>query len=1124
MGSAAQFNNPNGGQLDLKGNIYVADTGNHRIRKITPEGLAITVAGTGIPGYLDGLAREAMFNQPIGVCVDSDGAIYVADTGNNRIRKITSDGNVSTIAGSGLAGHKDGSGTSAWFNFPNDLAVDSAGILYVSEFNNHSIRKINRNGGVSTWIGNGTEGYSDGIGQSAKLNRPGGIFLDEGRNLYIAEWGGQRIRKANKDGMVNTIAGTGVAGYLDGNANTAKFYNPDGIAVDAIGYVYVADNGNHAIRRISPTGWVETVAGSGTAGYMEGDGAKAQFANPSGIGLDFYGSLYVSDFWNHRLRKIEITRPASIGRQPQSQIACTGSNVLLSVTVVGTPPLTYQWQKDGFNLPGLHTNTLQLTKIRPKDAGDYQVIVSNFLGMAISQKAQIAVTGMVYFITNEVWVKTLAGNDNPGYANGTGSQAQFTNPDGGYTDSMGNIYVADVRNHCIRKVNADGIVIKLAGTGSPGFLDGPVDQAMFSFPLGICTDDKGNIYVADTGNNRIRKITADGHVSTVAGNGQAGYHDGAGSDAQFNFPNDIAIDKEGSLFVCELNNHTIRKISSNGIVITWVGNGFSGYVNGPRLNARLNQPSGICLDKEGNLFIAERAGHRIRKVTLLENVTSFAGTGKAGYLDGNAGFAQFRYPSGLFVDLQGYVYIADSGNHVIRRISPNNWVETVAGAGVAGFADGEGSEALFASPSGIGLDGKGNLYVTDYLNFRIRTITTARPLEIYEHTQNQIAAAGANVNLSISAWGTPPLFYQWLKDGKIIECATNSSLILTNTHQAQSGSYSVIISNRTESIQSPVILLETRPWLKVIQTESEVALEYHLSQRGGEAAIYQAESLEGLLSSYALLTTLDPQVAEGRVLLTHWQSQAKKFYFLIEGSLLNPNPQRLVWIAPGVFMMGSPSTDKDRESDESPQTQVAITQGFWISKYEVTQKEFQTVMGNNPSYFTGDLNLPVEQVSWFDATNYCDKLTAQERSAGRIPAGYAYRLPTEAEWECACRAGTTTRFSYGDDLNYASLGIFAWFDDNSNGVSHPVGQKQPNPWRLYDMYGNVFEWCMDWYGVYPGGYLTNPTGPNGGQYRVVRGGGWNLFGWFCRSACRDGYSPIGTYNRIGFRPVLAPIH
>ena len=238
-------------------------------------------------------------------------------------------------------------------------------------------------------------------------------------------------------------------------------------------------------------------------------------------------------------------------------------------------------------------------------------------------------------------------------------------------------------------------------------------------------------------------------------------------------------------------------------------------------------------------------------------------------------------------------------------------------------------------------------------------------------------------------------------------------------------------------------------------------------------------------------------------------------------------PTNLVFIPPGTFMMGSPTNEVDREPlypqiVEGPQTAVTISKGFWMGKYPVTQGEYLAVMGNNPSGFTGDTNRPVETVSWFNATSYCGKLTQSQRAAGRISANSVYRLPTEAEWEYACRAWTSTRFSYGDDPGYTNLTQYAWFDVNSGATTHPVGQKLPNPWGLYDMHGNIAEWCQDWYAPYHGGIALDPQGPATGSTRVFRAGLWLRPPSYCRSAWRNAAPPDFAGGGGGFRVVLAP--
>lgn len=235
-----------------------------------------------------------------------------------------------------------------------------------------------------------------------------------------------------------------------------------------------------------------------------------------------------------------------------------------------------------------------------------------------------------------------------------------------------------------------------------------------------------------------------------------------------------------------------------------------------------------------------------------------------------------------------------------------------------------------------------------------------------------------------------------------------------------------------------------------------------------------------------------------------------------------PPLTNLVWIPPGQFVMGSPGSDTNALGDELQQTTVTLTKGFFIGRYEVTQGEFLTLVPGHVVGFPGDTNHPVETVNWTQATNYCRLLNIQEAGAGRLPAGYAYRLPTEAEWEYAARAGSTNRFSWGNDFGFTALGNYAWFTVNSGGGTHPVGQKNPNAWGLYDTAGNVSEWCQDWYAdPYPGGAVSNPQGPISGAAKVFRGGSHADDPESCRAAARNSINPATALNIFGLRVVLA---
>ncbi len=301
-GAGAQFSNPSGVAIDGAGNVYVADTGNSRIRRITPGGVVGTIAGSG----------AGQFDRPRGVAVDKNGTVYVTDTGNNRIRKITADGTVTTLAGSGApgvggGGLADGPGAQAQFREPIGIAVDGDGNVYVADSGNNRIRKITPDGRVSTLAGSGSPGagdFADGPGASARFNAPRGIAVDTAGNIYVADTLNQRIRKITPDGVVSTLAGAGDQGTADGSTSTARFSNPDGIAVDGSGNIYVTDNASFRVREVTAGGAVIDVAGNAREGFTDGSPESAQFDFPAGVALDRAGNLYVADAQNNRIRKI----------------------------------------------------------------------------------------------------------------------------------------------------------------------------------------------------------------------------------------------------------------------------------------------------------------------------------------------------------------------------------------------------------------------------------------------------------------------------------------------------------------------------------------------------------------------------------------------------------------------------------------------------------------------------------------------------------------------------------------------------------------------------------------------------------------------------------------------------
>ena len=298
-GNVAQFSGPSGVAVDASGNLYVADNGNHKIRKISPTGAVITLAG-GTAGFADGTGNVAQFVWPAGIAIDASGNVYVSEEGNNKIRKISPSVAVTTLAGSS-EGFADGTGSLAQFKTPYGAAVDASGNVYVADTRNNRIRKVSPSGVVTTFAGS-NGGFANGTGTAAKFDRPYGVAVDLSGNVYVADSWNHKIRKISPDGVVTTLAGS-IAGFADGTGIAAQFTFPCGIAVDATGNVYVGEDGNSKIRKISLTGVVTTLAGT-TGGFADGLSTVAQFSRPSGLAVDATGNVYVADQENHKIRKI----------------------------------------------------------------------------------------------------------------------------------------------------------------------------------------------------------------------------------------------------------------------------------------------------------------------------------------------------------------------------------------------------------------------------------------------------------------------------------------------------------------------------------------------------------------------------------------------------------------------------------------------------------------------------------------------------------------------------------------------------------------------------------------------------------------------------------------------------
>jgi sugar lactone lactonase YvrE len=739
----AGFGGPTAVGFDQNGNMLIVDTDDLRIRKIDANGIVSTFAGTGEYGFAgdNGSATSALFNQPRGIAIDATGVVYVSDYQNNRIRRVNANGTITTIAGNGNQGFSGDGGpaVNAQVNLPQNLAIDGAGNLYIADTQNHRIRKIGTDGIITTVAGNGTAGFGGdgGPATSGQLNSPAAVAVGTDGSLYIADTENYRVRKVGPTGFITTLAGNGAyqSGGDGGPAVSATLARPLDIAVDGMGTVYITQQ-DARIRKITPSGTMLPVAGNGTEGFSGDSGLaiNALIGSETGVDVDAAGTVYIADRNNFRIRRI------------------TSDDVITTI------------------------------------AGGY----SGDGGPA----------------TKAFFRKTIA-----------------KTPTNLAVDVYGNVYISDRFGNRIRKVTPAGIISSVAGTGINGYAGdgGLAIEAQLRHPRGVGLDSIGNLYMIDQYNRRIRKVDTNGQITTTAGDGRSEF---IGTwpyvtSADIYNSNGMAVSKSGTVYVPISN--CILKITPSGVITivagTTAGTGYSGD-GGPATSAQLGfYPRSVTLDKDENLYIVDGGNNRIRRVDRNGIITTVVGNGASGYGGENvlATNSPLGGPYGVAFDLEGAMYISEVTFNRIRKVDRNGIMTTVAGTAGFGFS-GDGGPALnarFAYPAGIKTDAAGNLYIADSDNRRIRKITY--PVKAIVTASGSVGCSPTSVTITAQPTG-PGFAYQFgpgatqigtSNQAVVTSAGTYSVTVTTSIFGSPAGTASVTV---TESASTSVYTVKAGNW------------------------------------------------------------------------------------------------------------------------------------------------------------------------------------------------------------------------------------------------------------------------------------------------------------------------
>ncbi len=740
-GTTASLNAPFGLERGASGAFVFAESAGQRVRIWNANGYVGTVAGTGTAGNKDGPVGLASFSAPQDVAVAPDGAVLVADTGNHRIRRIAG-GYVTTLAGN-TAGFADGVGTAALFSSPAEVAVTRGGVIYVADGGNNRIRRVAPSGKVTTAAGTGVAGFLDGPAASAQLNNPCALALTYDGTVFFYDCNTGRLRKLTTSGSVVTVAGAGL-GYQDGAASSALFGKPFAMTSYGSG-VLMTDATANRIRFWDGNASVTTLAGQAANGFLDGTPFAAKFSTPRGIAVGSSGKVVIADSSNHRLRLLTMNNTLCDDGNPCTTDSCNNGACTFSSLADAGPcddgsACTTSDVCNGTGSCGgvaiACDDGKQCTTdtCAPFDGACDTVNRTGACDDGLACTTADTCSGGACSNANAS-VSSLAGSNTLGTDNNIGTAARFSWVTGVATDASGNVWAIDSTAHRIRGVTANGVVTTTAGS-TVGFVDGTLISARFNTPTRIAFNAAGTAFITDTGNNRIRSVTGD-TVATFAGAGTAGYLDGASTSAQFNGPIGIVVDGGGTVYVADRGNFRIRTLAANGTVGTLAGSGASGSLDGAASSAAFVDPRGVCVDSSnGTVYVADGDGYTLRKIAGGQVSTLAGKSGTFGLADGQGAAARFNRLSDCVVDANHDIWVVDAFNFRVRRVTPGGLVTTIAGStaaptlagdpGSQTIVDGTPANAVFMHPNAISNPKPGLFYVADH--GAVRKLLIAQPL------------------------------------------------------------------------------------------------------------------------------------------------------------------------------------------------------------------------------------------------------------------------------------------------------------------------------------------------------------------------------------------------------------